>query len=581
MPGGLMQIATYGSQDLYLTGTPEITFFKVVYRRHTNFSTESIEIQFDDNVNFGEESSLTIPRIGDLISKAYIKIVIPSMALKRVIDTERTADINTKLGEYETAVSNYHVVLDYMGVMMEAFRRGHEQYTADNTLISDELYDEIIQYFTDNTDFTTEIAAYINVIPSDNNGNLMFIEDKSNMKTVSLPYDGSTEDKSVLYKELESAVLYCETVQKYFFEQTVIKKASYLDAQSPYLKFGWVDKLGHSIIDYVEVTIGGHVIDKHYGDWLNIWHELTSNNNKKILYDKMIGDIPILTNFNRDIKPIYELYIPLQFWFCRNNGLALPLVSLEYHEVMFNVKFKDFNECCYVENDSDKGIYITGLDQTLVLGELTPDEGIYIEASMLIDYVYLDSLERRRFAQASHEYLIEQVQIREFNDVSLYKFNCLLDFNHPCKELIWVAQKIPYTENINGHTKCHWHNYGSEDNGTNNLVQNASIEFNGYERVPKMTNFYYNYLQPLMHHSKTPSDGINVYSFSFNPEEHQPSGQCNMSKIPKVVMYINFNKEVFVNAPDPDRVINFRIYAVNNNILRFMSGMAGCAYTTG
>lgn len=591
MPGGLIQIASYGSQDLYLTGTPEITFFKIVYRRHTNFSTESIEVPFDSDISFGEESTLTIPKIGDMIKNVYLKIIIPKLDFKKTPNS--SLDISQALTDWNDAITNNQYVEDYLEIMIEAFRRAYDDNLAENVLTSGELYDTIELYFSDGAGYLTEIDNFTN-IPENK-----FTIDKSNMRSIASSYDPSNTEnhdsaKINLYNKLLSGIKECNDVQKFYYYEMINRKETYYDLLSENLSMAWVKKLGHSIIDYAEVTIGGNRIDKQYGDWLNIWHELTGNDNTELLYNRMIGNVSEITTLNRDPKPKYTLYIPLQFWFCRNNGLALPLISLQYHEVSINVKFKDFKDCAYME--ANKLVLYPNYEEELYLDELGINEGVYLEASMLVDYVYLDSSERRRFAQSSHEYLIEQVQVREFIDINLQNYSALLDFNHPCKELIWVAQQIPYTENNDGYTECHWTKYTSNESNvtttdkytgnvttttdySGNLVTNSQIDFNGHSRVIKMNGDYFNYVQPYAYHTRTPDDGINVYSFSLNPEKHQPSGQCNMSRLSNAVLNLEFNKEIFDNAPDLSRIVNLRIYTINYNILRFISGMAGCAYS--
>lgn len=592
MPGGIIQIGSYGSQDLFLTGTPEITFFKIVYRRHTNFSTESVEINFNGAVAFGEENTLTVPKVGDMIKNIYLKIIVPKLDFKKA--PIASGLIDTALTKWNNSIVYYQYTQDYLEIMIEAFRRGYADNLAENVITSGELYETIEFYFSSGGGYTTQIDNFVNNIPDN-----IFNGNKTNMRTIASDYGplnvtNNSSSKSNLFTGLLQGIKQCHVIQKHFYYEMLNNKDDYETLTNDNISMAWVKKLGISIIDYIEVYIGGNKIDKHYGDWLNIWHELTGNVNLEKLYDKMIGNVPELTTFDQNSKPQYTLYIPLQFWFCKNNGLALPLISLQYHEVSFNVKFKEFKECAYMEQD--KLILYPNYEEELYLDELGMNEGIYIDASMLIDYVYLDSSERRRFAQSSHEYLIEQVQMREFIDINLPKYTALLDFNHPCKELIWVAQQIPYTENDDGYTECKWTVYSSNETSVDtineftgkttsvtkyygNIVSTSQMEFNGHLRVPKMDGNYFNYLQPYSSHTKTPSDGINVYPFSINPEKHQPSGQCNMSRLSHATLNFEFDQTIFDNAPDPSRVINLRIYTINYNILRFISGMAGCAYS--
>ena len=141
----------------------------------------------------------------------------------------------------------------------------------------------------------------------------------------------------------------------------------------------------------------------------------------------MIGDVPELTAVSTDPKNAYQMYIPLQFWFNRNNGLALPLIALQYHDVRVTLKFRDASACVN---------YAGTAAPTL--------NNLMADSYLLIDYVYLDSEERKRFAQASHEYLIEQLQFPGSESLTASSSKYRLNFNHPCKYLIWAPHLERY-----------------------------------------------------------------------------------------------------------------------------------------
>ena len=185
--------------------------------------------------------------------------------------------------------------------------------------------------------------------------------------------------------------------------------------------WGYVRRLGHAMVEDCKVEIGGSKIDEHYGDWMNIWYELTHKVGQEKGYAKMIGDVSSLTSVNTDAKRAHQLYIPLVFWFNRNNGLALPLIALQYHDVRVTLKFRDSAACVN---------YVGTSAPTL--------NNLMADSYLLIDYVYLDSEERKRFAQASHEYLIEQLQFTGAESLTSASNKYRLNFNHPCKYLVWV-----------------------------------------------------------------------------------------------------------------------------------------------
>ena len=515
MGGGLMQLVAYGAQDIYLTGNPQITFFKVVYRRHTNFSMETISQTFNGTAGDNATVTATISRNGDLVHKLYLNST---------------------------------------------------------------------------TDSITN---------------------------------------------------------------------------------------GSNIISEVELEIGGQRIDRHYQEWMKVWNELSTDESKALPLKSMQGDIG--SKGSTGVNGVVQ--IPLQFWFCRNPGLALPLIALQYHEVKVKIQ----------------------------LGSVTGTADV----DLVADYIYLDTDERRRFAQVSHEYLIEQLQRETFTGASNQDYK--LNFNHPVKELIWTSNK-DYTGaqlKLNGHDRFaeqkqeyfllrqpfDYHTAVPRQNlptGSLNLLKNGQqhnlifTEFTGAATASGAGAFGSNYLgssatpdsegeltystatgnlilqgagapgsvysagtqiaiiintlgagvdtdifastgipvagdvyftsiisdatvaDELVTAAVTPptnADGtkvlseikddsgdagasvtilkvtntssnqartsqlterINVYSFALKPEEHQPSGTCNFSRIDNAQLKITGN---------PVSSGSFSVYAVNYNVLRIMSGMGGLAYS--
>jgi hypothetical protein len=464
--GGLMQLVAYGAQDVYLTGNPQITFFKVNYRRHTNFAMESIENPFNGAPNFSKKVTCTIQRNGDLIYRMYLQATLPKVTC------------------------------------------------------------------------------------------------------------GSGES------------------------------------------FRWLNWVGHNLIKSVELEIGGQRIDKQYGDWLQIWNELTQQPGKQAGYAKMVGNVPALTKLvtgagandcandcapgapgpapqdaGYKCTPEYTLYIPLQFWFCRNPGLALPLIALQYHEVRINLEFNDLRNLCWDKNTTVGANVHSVRDRVASAG--------LVAASLYVDYIYLDVDERRKFAQVSHEYLIDVLQFTGAESITASSNKVKLNFNHPVKELIWVVQRDSFVscddaivETYKGQQPFNYTDYWNtaEDNddfavfGTSgkydgyagkNPVVAALLQLNGHDRFQMREGRYFNEVQPYQHHTNVPAVGINVYSFALTPELHQPSGTCNLSRIDTA----NLQLTVSNNAVGSNVSSTVRVYAVSYNVLRVMSGMGGLAFS--
>jgi hypothetical protein len=419
----------------------------------------------------------------------------------------------------------------------------------------------------------------------------------------------------------------------------------------------WLDFPGEQLVAQVEVEIGGQRIDRQYGDWMHIWNQLTLSKEQQSGYHKMIGNTTELTyitdpNFAgvsgpcasssvpnqvcapRNALPETTLYVPLQFWYCRNPGLALPLIALQYHEVKINIDFRPIGECLWAVSALTGGKSVSqAYQQSLVA------------ASLYVDYIFLDTDERRKMAQNPHEYLIEQIQFTGDESVGSSSNKIKLNFNHPCKELVWVcqpdanvdycaslendktlyktlgAQPFNYTDAIDALPNA-LHAFGDTDaiSGANavisggvfqldgvqtdtaattgsalsdagtfvlaetaldmhcwgeNPVVTAKLQLNGQDRFSEREGSYFDVVQPYQHHTRAPDAGVNVYSFALRPEEHQPSGSCNFSRIDNAVLQLVLSS----NTVSGSNTAKVRVYAVNYNVLRVMSGMAGPAYS--
>jgi hypothetical protein len=286
------------------------------------------------------------------------------------------------------------------------------------------------------------------------------------------------------------------------------------------------------------------------------------------------SNAPNEANIITKCSPEYTLYVPLQFWFCRNPGLALPLIALQYHEVRINLEFNDLRNLCW----SNKAKVV---DRVAAAG--------LSAASLYVDYVFLDTDERRKFAQVSHEYLIEVLQFTGGESITSSSNKIKLNFNHPVKELVWVVQRDSFVSCDSAVVDA-WYgqqpfNYSDfwdravklsgfshttvEGMSGRNPVITALLQLNGHDRFQVREGRYFNEVQPYQHHTNGPATGINVYSFALTPELHQPSGTCNLSRIDNATLALTVSPYC-VGASASSTV---RVYATNYNVLRIMSGI--------
>jgi len=501
---GLLELVAHGIQDVYLIGNPQITFFKTIYKRHTNFSMESYQLSYDATPAWGNKTTFSITHYADLMYTMILEADLPQLHSKTTSDA-------------------------MWGGSASDFDKGQGQ-------------------------------------------------------------------------------------------------------------ISWVNNTGHALVTYYDITIGKQLIDRQYSEWMEIWTQLSQSESKKRGLDLML---------NRNDELIVNsgpltTYIPLQFWFCRNIGLALPLVALQYHEVQLEVNFRTFDQMyTFGSNnyytatsngsnilqvyktydntpdldDSSKAkivVFPDGaqyfINPTATISNIIGQTGligspyllnmvrsipasysnvtIYIkpngvidnsyntnitEVRLYVDYIYLDTIEQREFAKAKHRYLIEQLQFTGSQTIiaNTQTNRLRLNFNLPIKELFWVNQldDVFITNDL-----FNFSNTVDPIVPQDNIIASAIIYINGIERFSIRDGNYFRLIQPYQKHTRSPNGFIYIYSFSVKPEEHQPSGCSNFSKID--------TKELFLNIKPNLRSQQLRVYGLNYNILRIYNGMGGIAFSS-
>lgn len=604
MTGGLSQIAVYGTQDIFLTGSPQITFFKIVYRRYTNFAIESIKQEFSGLSNFGTEVFCNVDKLGDLMHKVYLEIELPMVDLLKSAEYWNTS-LTTSLTQYQSIQQYYQMVYNYISLNTTQLRNliilldtnNTTMANIENTVASSSFSSSLIATKSQLYDYINTNLTFASIVELVNLRNdllqqlnridclIIFNSVISNINDNGVNNTVQQNDllkrneirriiENIIYPEIED--FYMKAYNLYIQKQTTYLNL-YNNTYNERYKFAWVEEIGHAIIDTIEINIGNQAIDRHTGDWLILFNKLIKEQHQESNYNELIGNIPNLYNFNDTVKPNFKLRIPLQFWFNRHNGLALPLIALRYHDVIFKLKYKSLNSLCYVE-DTDQLLDIPNI-QTLYNINI-------ISSEIYIDYIFLDSDERKRFAQSTHEYLIEIVQSTEIDNIYTKTFNAHTSFSHPTKFVIWFFQPSSYRSNPTGRNKCQWNNFGINNDKTGNPIDTAYLQLNSNEITIKNIDVkYFNYVQPYMRSTHSPTDGINFYSFSLDPFKHQPSGTCNLSRIDDFSINNTFTNDfenIMLNSGNNDfeNNIYMGIYVFSNNIIRIMNGMLGLAFQT-
>ena len=349
---------------------------------------------------------------------------------------------------------------------------------------------------------------------------------------------------------------------------------------------------GEKLLKKMSLLIGGTTIDTQYSDWLHVWNELSLNTEQKLTYELMVGhrnNLVIDSSGGAVISGLIS--VPLQFWFCRNAGLSLPRKALERTTVEVYIEFETRAKMGRSKNTSSG------------MAASTLASGLSLSSSKLYaDFIYLDTDESRRFLASRHEYLIEQVQIAPGPDGhtinSTGTTTLKLNFTNSVKELIWITKNNALTSTSSGTGVNDHFNYtrgmnaddaanefqrfrihGTSENIAGNLtlrddpMKEAKIQFNGDDRLSagNRNAQYFNLVQPFYHHTGHPSPGIYVYSFALRPEEFQPSGTVNMSRIDDVKLVVTFH----ASTTSQNKLIAF---ATNYNILIVTDGLANLVW---
>jgi len=326
----------------------------------------------------------------------------------------------------------------------------------------------------------------------------------------------------------------------------------------------WVDGIGNAILKKTALKIGGYTITEYSRELLDINSQYEVPLDKRDAYDEMVG----YYNVDPSLKSISDVattfHVPLKMWF-NNPGLALPINALLYHEVQLHLELSELKDL--IKSDA---VLTAPVDTSNTTAAVT-------SCKLFVDYVYLDADERRRFAQTHHEYLIEQPQEMNAETILAATTTQKIDifFNHPVKELKWVISNDVYT--TSGSTGNNNKLFLYEASNTIELKDTfatAKLQFNGVDRFSARDAKYFRLMQPYQFHKKCPAKHIYSYTFALRPDEHQPSGTCNFSILDNVKMSLTYNATNHTAS-----AAKIKFFAVNYNVLRIMSGMAGLVYT--
>jgi len=582
MAGGIIQIATYGSEDIFLTGNPQISFFKTIYRRYTNFSIDTVFQPFTGSIEFGGALNCKIDKMGDLIHRLTLVIDLPKVNLLKS-DTDRinqlqlkqkylaSIEFNNLLNTYFSAcsvkakeltglLSVSNISLPYILSLINN-PSWYAPITLSSTAVADWIIDDPrFSYFEMNRWNTLEQLKISNLIKQ--------LNYQINFQIQKYRYLPAVESdliiKKYLFQYLQHEYYpFLQTFQKPFLD---IYYQTHKQINSPEERypFAWVERIGQAIVDQVAIVLGTDVIDRQTGDFMIIWSDVTVLPPQKVNFNKIIGHIPELVTFNEEVKQEYQLLVPLYFWFNRHIGLSLPVIALRYDDIIIDLRLRTFSEMAYANVPWAKNLTEVQNEYKIQL----------VNVRLLVEYVFLDRPERKRFAQSTHEYLIETTQYNVLYPTGSSPF-VRLDLNNPCKFLAWYCQPVSYRRNPDGTSKCQWNNYSPFPDHQGQTLDVSYIRLNSLNRTANTQDSkYFNWVQPWQCFPATPPDGLYFYSFALHPTEHQPSSTCNFSRINQIGIQLNFTEDLLAY----EEQIYFACYTLSYNILRIMGGRGAIAY---
>lgn len=675
MAGGLIQLVTSGRQDTALTIDPQITFFKKIYRRHTNFALELKEIYTNQEPDWEDKISFTLEN-GDLIHKCFIQIELPKLSftdslINNTIYLSWKADmIDTFTNEMNKWNSYYINLKNYVSIELLLYQQLETLFLSDNISLND--IKEIVNRF--NTTYFVQKNLYINFVD-------IIIYNKINISGYLLSINKLlTYDNTIInnnYITLDSIKIELKKKVDTMYEYLIYYHSNWKHSQekvnnvaSNKINFAWTEYLAHFYFSQFELEIGGQMIEEYSSDQLHIYqtHHLMEDHKKN--YNEMIGNIDELNNFNNIEKPSKIIYCPLLFWFCKDPGSALPLVAMRNTTININLTLNKIKNVLYFqdwEDEYNKLIILTILKDitintklsyskytydndskqityylnyindealTLIYPNLKPDDILFIlntfgsnnkleliewinfknnlinyptisnkiggynsfidynilysllpkpKIKLLVENIYLDDLERQKFASSKLEYIIETFQENIFDVNNLPLFDGTITINRPNKYLKWFIQPKIFLYGLSEYGKVYNCTYEFSKYFTNPIFNKQIITLNQIELLnTQLDSSFYNYVNSFKNLNSEIPSGIYFYSFSLFPEEPQPSGTINLSVIKekkiRYEMNMNFLKEYFNSLLNKNNInlqakilsTSYNFFIIHNGIGRLL-----------
>lgn len=530
MTAGLLQLVAKDVEDMYLVSQPQITFFKVLYRRHTMFAIESLQQDFSNPANFGNTVTCTLSKTGDLVNTVTVYVEIP--AIPPFIDQLTGKEDRFKKMAWVRNLGYaliQEVSIEIGGELIDK-QYGEWMYIWQEVSQSQELdgIDKMIGNIPEIYKMTNGKESYALYIP---------------LKFWFCLNPGSSIPIVALQSDVKINITF-----RNFQECVTVGPTNYIEILEDIITF----KPG----DYIEQTVNGESI---YGYVIDFDY-LT----RRLYYIKIVSPSASERNF-RSLQEV------------------APATILNNPDYANNIPYRIYNSLTATYCTPKPNTVEVVLDATV---QPTPTFG---RAFLYVDYVYLDSAERARFVKNSHEYLITQLIYNRYPQVNSANVRMRLSLKNLCKAMYWVSQldSIVGPNTINDRfnfTTSHIRYPDGSFYGVN-PVKEAVIQLNGENRFSPREGYYFNLYQPYEHQTRGPETGINMYSFCLFPESHQPSGTLNASMINDISLVMSLQNNAKFLSPlaqgnliSTKNTVTIKNYTLTYNILRIAFSIAGLAY---
>ncbi len=678
MGGGLIQLAISGKQDVSLTYNPEITFFKKVYKRHTNFSLEIKEIYTDQQADYGNIISFKLDN-ADMIHRCFIEINLPYLSFDDSSITNINYinwksnllnRLNNNINKWKSLYINFK---NFVTIELIVYQQLEKLFLSDNITLNS-LKDTVVRF---NNTYKSQLNTYSNLIDIDiyNQINMCaYILSINKLLTYS---DTIPNDNYISINTIKSTLdTQYNTIYEYlnYYHSNWKESINIYDSyNSNKLNLAWNQFIGHFYFTDFELEIGGQVVENYSSDQLHIYqyHHLTEDQIKN--YYKMIGNVPELYDYNNKPKPQTKIIVPLIFWFCRKAGTSLPLVSmrntavninltinklknmiyfidyesefykylkltipkgnstgpdtsLNYYNYTYNVDNK--NLTYHLKNINNKALsliytglksedvtfilqtygilenneYVLNLNQWIIFkNDLKNNPGIMIkiggyenytdfnfllnlvpkpDIKLLCENVYLDDVERQKFASTKLEYVIETFNENVFDMYNMSIFDGSISLDKPCKYLKWFIQPKNFLLGLSPpYSKVTPYQYDYSKYFVNFFFNKEIISLNQLDLLnPYLDKSFYSYVLAFKSLNRELPDGVYYYNFALFPEDSQPSGTANLTVITEKKIRFEMNpaflNEYFTSKLNPGKLgLQLKVLTLNYNLFVVHQGI--------